>query len=75
MNADDRTLHEVYLWPFAESVEAGVASVMCSYVSLARFLSIWPTVDHVHHSYNRINQTYGCENSYMMNGILKGELG
>lgn len=30
-NIDDRTLHEVYLWPFAESVRAGVASVMCSY--------------------------------------------
>lgn len=30
-NLDDRTLHELYLWPFAESVKAGVASVMCSY--------------------------------------------
>ena len=30
-NVDDRTLHEVYAWPFAESVRAGVASVMCSY--------------------------------------------
>lgn len=30
-NIDDRTLHEVYAWPFAESVRAGVASVMCSY--------------------------------------------
>lgn len=30
-NIDDRTLHEVYLWPFADSVRAGVASVMCSY--------------------------------------------
>lgn len=30
-NIDDRTLHELYLWPFAESVKAGVASVMCSY--------------------------------------------
>ncbi|KAK5065194.1 hypothetical protein LTR84_001031 [Exophiala bonariae] len=30
-NIDDRTLHELYLWPFAESVRAGVASVMCSY--------------------------------------------
>ncbi|KAH8556725.1 glycoside hydrolase superfamily [Umbelopsis sp. PMI_123] len=28
---DDRTLHEIYLWPFARSVEAGVGSVMCSY--------------------------------------------
>ena len=30
-NVDDRTLHELYLWPFAESVRAGVASIMCSY--------------------------------------------
>ncbi|KAI4229779.1 MAG: hypothetical protein L6R36_000565 [Xanthoria steineri] len=30
-NLDDRTLHELYLWPFAESVRAGVASVMCGY--------------------------------------------
>ncbi|KAI4261674.1 MAG: hypothetical protein L6R42_003127 [Xanthoria sp. 1 TBL-2021] len=30
-NLDDRTLHELYLWPFAESVRAGVGSVMCSY--------------------------------------------
>lgn len=30
-NIDDRTLHEMYLWPFAESIRAGVASVMCSY--------------------------------------------
>lgn len=25
-NADDRTFHEVYLWPFAASVKAGVGS-------------------------------------------------
>jgi beta-glucosidase len=30
-NPDDRTLHELYLWPFADSVRANVASVMCSY--------------------------------------------
>ncbi|KAI9854533.1 MAG: hypothetical protein M1824_000298 [Vezdaea acicularis] len=30
-NIDDRTLHEVYTWPFADSIRAGVASVMCSY--------------------------------------------
>ncbi|KAF2185355.1 glycoside hydrolase family 3 protein [Zopfia rhizophila CBS 207.26] len=28
---DGRTLHELYLWPFAEAVKANVASVMCSY--------------------------------------------
>lgn len=54
-NVDDRTLHEVFIWPFAESVRAGVASVMCSY--------------------QMINNSYGCSNSLLMNGILKDELG
>ncbi|GKT45189.1 putative beta-glucosidase G [Colletotrichum spaethianum] len=53
-NIDDRTLHELYLWPFADSIRAGVASVMCSY--------------------NRLNQTYACENSGLLNDILKSEL-
>ena len=30
-NIDDRTMHEVYAWPFAASIRAGVASIMCSY--------------------------------------------
>ncbi|KGO37538.1 Glycoside hydrolase, superfamily [Penicillium expansum] len=30
-NIDDRTMHELYLWPFADAVHAGVASVTCSY--------------------------------------------
>lgn len=47
-------MHELYLWPFAESVNAGVATVMCSY--------------------NRINQTQACENSKILNGLIKHEL-
>lgn len=54
-NIDDRTLHEVFLWPFAESVRADVASVMCSY--------------------QMVNNTYACENSKLLNGVLKDELG
>ena len=30
-DVDDKTIHEIYLWPFASSVSAGVGSVMCSY--------------------------------------------
>ncbi|KAJ7181505.1 putative beta-glucosidase [Mycena crocata] len=30
-NFDDKTAHEVYLWPFAEAVRAGTGSIMCSY--------------------------------------------
>ncbi|CAG7944740.1 unnamed protein product [Penicillium salamii] len=54
-NIDDRVLHEVFAWPFAESIKADVASVMCSY--------------------QMVNNTYACENSKLINGILKDELG
>lgn len=40
-NVDDRTEHEIYFHPFLRSVQAGVASVMCSYSALfARSSSI-----------------------------------
>ncbi|KAF3342165.1 Protein FAM40A [Verticillium dahliae VDG2] len=30
-NVDDRTMHELYLWPFYDAVKAGTANIMCSY--------------------------------------------
>ncbi|TLD25476.1 hypothetical protein PspLS_05564 [Pyricularia sp. CBS 133598] len=54
-NIDDKTMHELYLWPFADAVRAGVGSVMCSYT--------------------QINNSYGCQNSKLLNGLLKDELG
>jgi len=30
-NIDDVTIHELYMWPFADAVRAGVGAVMCSY--------------------------------------------
>lgn len=54
-NIDDKTLHELYLWPFADAVRAGTGSIMCSY--------------------NQVNNSYACQNSYLMNYLLKGELG
>ncbi|KAM7204363.1 Glycoside hydrolase superfamily [Rhypophila sp. PSN 637] len=54
-NIDDRTLHELYLWPFADSVHAGVGSVMTAY--------------------NAVNGSASSQNSYLINGILKDELG
>ncbi|KJZ74948.1 Putative beta-glucosidase A [Hirsutella minnesotensis 3608] len=54
-NVDDKTMHEVYAWPFVDAVKAGVGSIMCSY--------------------NQINNSYGCQNSRLLNGILKGEMG
>ncbi|CAF2129403.1 unnamed protein product [Rotaria magnacalcarata] len=54
-NLDDKTMHEIYLWPFAESVAAGAGSVMCAY--------------------NQVNGTQACQNSKILNELLKGELG
>jgi beta-glucosidase len=54
-NIDDKTMHELYMWPFADAVRAGVGSVMCSY--------------------QQVNNSYGCQNSKLMNGLLKDELG
>lgn len=54
-NIDDRTMHELYLWPFAEAVKAGVGAMMCSY--------------------QKVNQTQACQNSKILNGIFKEELG
>ncbi|KAJ5605311.1 glycoside hydrolase family 3 protein [Penicillium lagena] len=30
-NIDDQTMHELYLWPFHDAVEAGTGCIMCSY--------------------------------------------
>ncbi|KAF2476239.1 beta-glucosidase-like protein [Lindgomyces ingoldianus] len=54
-NVDDRTLHELYLWPFAESVRSGVGALMISY--------------------NAVNGSACSQNSYLMNNLLKDELG
>ena len=54
-NIADRALHEVFVWPFAESIRADVASVMCAY--------------------QMVNNSHACENSKLLNGVLKDELG
>ncbi|KAJ5296032.1 hypothetical protein N7508_010853 [Penicillium antarcticum] len=54
-NINDSTLHEIYMWPFANAVHAKVASAMCSY--------------------NRVNGSHSCQNSCLLNHLLKGELG
>ena len=54
-NIDDVTLHEIYLWPFADAIRAGSGAVMCAYT--------------------QVNNSYACQNSYVLNHLLKGELG
>ncbi|GAP87612.2 putative glycoside hydrolase family 3 protein [Rosellinia necatrix] len=54
-NIDDRTLHELYLWPFADGVRAGTGAVMTAY--------------------NAVNGSACSQNAYLINGVLKDELG
>lgn len=54
-NVDDRTLHELYAFPFMDALRAGAGGVMCSY--------------------QRANHSYACQNSKLLNGVLKTELG
>lgn len=54
-NIDDRTMHELYLWPFVDAIRAGTGAIMCSY--------------------QRVNNSYSCQNSKALNGLLKAELG
>lgn len=54
-NIDDRSLHELYAWPFAEAIRVGVGAVMTAY--------------------NEVNGSACSQNSYLINGILKDELG
>jgi beta-glucosidase len=30
-NIDEKTLHELYVWPFQDAIRAGAGSIMCSY--------------------------------------------
>ncbi|CAK7203706.1 hypothetical protein SEUCBS139899_006450 [Sporothrix eucalyptigena] len=54
-NVDDRALHELYVFPFMNALQAGAGSIMCSY--------------------QRVNHSYASQNSKLLNGILKTELG
>jgi beta-glucosidase len=55
VTVDQQTLHEIYLMPFADAVDAGVSSLMCSY--------------------GIVNGRYSCGDSYVLETILRNELG
>ena len=64
---DSRTLHEIYLEPFADAINAGVASVMCSYNTVS-VVAATPSA-------GGTPGPYSCGNSQTLTGILRGELG
>lgn len=54
-SVDDRTLHELYAFPFMDALREGAGAVMCSY--------------------QKANHSYACQNSKLLNGVLKTDLG
>ena len=64
---DSATLHEIYLQPFADAIDAGVASIMCSYNTL-NVVAATPSA-------GGTPGPYSCGNSGTQTGILRGELG
>ncbi|KAF7596631.1 hypothetical protein BBP40_000553 [Aspergillus hancockii] len=54
-NTDDKTLRELYLWLFYDSVKQGLGAVICAMT--------------------KVNGTLSCQNSDLLMGHLKTELG
>jgi hypothetical protein len=46
-NIDDVTLHELYLWPFADAVRAGTGAIMCSYNQVNNSFACQNSVRHI----------------------------
>ena len=67
MVLDEQTLHEIYLQPFADAIDAGVASVMCSYNTVS-VVAATPQA-------GGTPGPYSCGNPATLTGILRGELG
>ena len=70
-NIDDWAMHELYLWPFQDAVREGVASVMCAYNKVRAFLLY---LFYARLTTFQVNNSYACQNSKLMNGLLKTEL-
>jgi beta-glucosidase len=64
---DEQTLHEIYLEPFQDAVDAGVASVMCSY-NAVRVVAATPTT-------GGTPGPQSCDNAQTLTGMLRRQLG
>lgn len=75
-NVDDRTLHEIYVWPYARMVEAGIGGVMCSYNQIdGKIYDLLTSHQCSLISNGCLLGTWACEDEYTMNTVLKQQLG
>ncbi|VUC23421.1 unnamed protein product [Clonostachys rosea] len=71
-NIDDKTMHELYLWAWAGELTSGPLK---GYTADDRVDAVRAGCGGVMCSYQRINNSYACANSKVLNGLLKTELG
>lgn len=71
-NIDDVTMHELYLWYIY-----GYHIRLLTMLTIPRPFAdaVRAGVGSIMCSYNQINNSYGCQNSHVLNNLLKGELG
>lgn len=85
-NLDDVTMHEMYLWPFAgksfvrPTPPHRLVTFLFSTTNYLHTLifskdGVKAGATSVMCSYNQINNSQACQNSYTLNYLLKGELG
>jgi beta-glucosidase-like glycosyl hydrolase len=89
-NIGEKAMREIYAWPFMDAVKENVGSVMCSYnqvcnpvTRLCIHFNIKIYTTHVLKHWTladlfctvKVNNSYGCQNSYLLNGVLKDEFG
>lgn len=77
-NIDDATMHELYLWypPHRKSeLLHMVPKILIIHISRPFQDAVHAGTGSIMCSYQRLNNSYGCQNSKAMNGLLKEELG
>lgn len=75
---DQATLHELYVWPFAEAIRSGSGAFMCScafsFLALPLHASSLAPSDLRLLADNLLNSTSACENDALLNQLLKTEV-
>lgn len=76
-NLDDVTMHELYLWPFAGMYASIIFFLWCAAPadrSCTALDGVRAGATSIMCSYNQVNNSQACQNSYTLNYLLKGEL-
>ena len=72
-DVDDRTLHEIYWWPFLRSIDVRLTRTFIADILTPPLCQA--DVASVMCAYNRLNQTSSCHNGGLLTNMLRKEGG